>query len=131
SPWRCSSVGTLETLVPGLPSRRPSYAPKKKSLLAFQIGPPSVPPNWLRWKRVRLSRERLFAQELASSLSLRKYSNAAPWKSLDPPRVIMFTAPPSDLPNCASNWLRWMLTSCTESTLGAAISPPQSTAAAG
>src|SRR5947209_5645967 len=63
SPWRCSSVGTLETLVPGLPSRRPSYAPKKKSFLAFQIGPPSVPPNWLRWKRVRLSRARLLAQE--------------------------------------------------------------------
>src|SRR5882672_8605729 len=88
SPWRCRSVGTLETFVPGLPSRRPSYAPKKKSFFDFQMGPPSVPPNWLRWKSVRFNPERLLAQEFASSLSFRRYSKAAPWKAFDPPRVI-------------------------------------------
>ena len=49
SPARSSAVGTVVVRSLKLRCRSPSYEPMKK-VLSFTIGPPNVPPNWLRLK---------------------------------------------------------------------------------
>src|SRR5262245_26444714 len=48
-PARSRSVGTVVVVEAKLRSRRLSYA-KKKNILLRWIGPPMLPPNWLRLK---------------------------------------------------------------------------------
>ncbi len=77
SPWRIAKVGTVATLGVARRSRRPSKLNSQK-VLSLIIGPESTPPNWFFrssffgcWGGRKYPR--------ASSLSLRRNSNATPW----------------------------------------------------
>src|SRR5262245_54841764 len=64
------------------------------------MGPPRLPPNWLRLKgggsgKVKLKKLR------ASKASLRKKSNSSPWNWLAPERVAMLAIAPEVCPYSA------------------------------
>jgi hypothetical protein len=74
----------------------PWYAPKKNSLFRT-MGPPSVPPYWLRFS-VSVSEAKAFR---ALRAPLRKNSKMLPWNSLVPDFVTAFTVPAECWPYCA------------------------------
>ena len=65
--------------------------------LSLTIGPPIVPPNWLRRKSWR----GLPSEVAAVSDSVRKYSKPLPWISFVPDLVMTLTTPPAVRPNSA------------------------------
>jgi len=69
-----ASLGTVPLFVTASRCRRPSKLAKKK-VLSLKTGPPRLAPNWFRrnggFPVLSIGRR-------ASSLSLRKYSNAPP-----------------------------------------------------
>src|SRR5438128_12640743 len=71
----------------------PWYAPKKKSLF-FTIGPPKVPPYWLRFSVSRSEANALRALRAP----LRTNSKRLPWNSLPPDFVTALTVPAECLP---------------------------------
>src|ERR1700693_6138504 len=60
-------------------------------LLSFLIGPPNVPPYWLRLKGETEAAKKL----RASIASLRRNSNAEPWNWFPPERVENCTVAPA------------------------------------
>src|SRR5262249_62339492 len=60
-----------------------------------------LPPKSFWWSLGFGAPFRLLNQELASSLSLRRMSNAVPWKALAPDLVVKLSTPPVVLPNSA------------------------------
>ena len=48
SPANMAAVGTLAWLTPGFSCRTLYWKPPKKNNLSLRMGPPMVPPNWLR-----------------------------------------------------------------------------------
>ncbi len=69
-----------------------SYARNANSLLR-RMGPPSVPPNWLRWNLGVLGEGRLNGR--ASKSLLRMNSHADPCRSFDPDLVATLIWPPA------------------------------------
>jgi hypothetical protein len=72
--------------------------PTKKNARFNVIGPPTVPPNWFRWKSGFSSTSKKLR---ASMASLRWNSNALPDNWFEPDFVSTFTWPPEFLPNSA------------------------------
>ena len=64
SPFSIAWVGTKLTVSAGLLFSFLPWYPAKKNSLSLTIGPPSVPPNWLRFKLSRLGAKKLRALNL-------------------------------------------------------------------
>src|SRR5262249_34097932 len=111
SPFRSARVGMLrdeEAL-----KRRMylnSLPPKKKSL-SLIIGPPRAKPKSLKRSVGFATPLALLMKVLASSLSLRKNSNALPWNLFSPLRVTMLIEAPALRPYSAEKLEVLMLTS--------------------
>src|SRR5215831_923380 len=90
SPTRSCAVGTMALLRNVLVDwRSPEYV-AKKNVRSRAIGPPAVPPNWLRLSGGVASVE---PQSLAFIAPLRKYSKADPLYLLVPAFVMTLMMP--------------------------------------
>src|SRR5262245_29980328 len=87
-----------------------SLPPKKKSL-SLIIGPPREKPKSLKRSVGFATPVALLMKELASSLSLRRYSKALPWNLFSPLRVTMLIEAPAFRPYSAEKLEVLMLTS--------------------
>src|SRR4051794_35414211 len=100
-------------------SRVPWYEVKNQRR-SFLIGPPNVPPYWLRSYTGRAVpccfRKKLFAL----SESLRRNSYTFPWKAFVPLFVTAATTPPVFRPLVASYKLVCTMNSCSVSVAGTA-----------
>ncbi len=121
SPAIIAAVGTNEMRSGSV--RRvivPWYPPKKKSR-SRTIGPPSVPPNWLRSRpssRRVPSGPTLANAFLALNRLSRRNSKALPWSVLVPDFVTALTEAPACIPFCAERPLVATLNSCSASGNG-------------
>src|SRR4051794_30737332 len=74
SPARSAAVGsTCPVFVVALRSRRDSHE-KKRNVLSLIIGPPTLAPNWFRFRVGLFTRPAWPKNDLASNLSFLKYS---------------------------------------------------------
>src|SRR5215471_1845947 len=111
SPFRSACVGMVRDTEE---LRRRMYlnsVPPKKKSLSLMIGPPSAKPKSLKRSVGFATPLTLLMNELASSLSLRKYSKALPWKLFSPLRVTMLIEAPEFRPYSAEKLEVLMLTS--------------------
>src|ERR1700678_425484 len=127
--WRNCGVSTHA--VPGdtESSRSVSYEKKAKSLFLI-IGPPMLPPIWLKRLSTRCTGEGEpgpFHGWYASRPGRSSLMNALPWKLLLPLCETTSTCAPLPRPYSASYELAVIRTSFTDSSLGVMIAaPPQS-----
>src|SRR5579859_4604684 len=97
SPPSIWAVGIKARFAAGCCRVSVSWYPPKKNNLFFLMGPPTVPPNWLRFRpsvRRRPSAPRPANGLVALTMSLRRNSNRSPWNSLVPDFVTAFTVAP-------------------------------------
>src|SRR5262245_26540455 len=114
SPVKIAAVGTNARFSGGSCRMVVPWYPPKKNSLFLVIGPPIVPPNWLR-----LIVSRLVAKAFrALKIPLRTNSNRLPWNSLVPDFVTRLTVPEDFMPFCADVALVSTLNSCIASGNG-------------
>src|SRR5205823_3528102 len=101
-PASCAAVGSVENAVAFLSCRKPSKSPKKNARFCT-IGPPSVPPYWLRRSGGFDPSAGLKYVSAFSAVS-RKNSQPSPWIWLVPLRYATLTVAPAARPYSAL-WL--------------------------
>src|SRR5579859_8143955 len=97
---------------------------RKKNSLSLMMGPPRVPPNWLKRSSGFLMPAPFTKKLLASNLSLRRNSQRLPCQLFVPDLVTRFTMEPALLPYSAELLLVSCWNSCTESSITSASGPP-------
>src|SRR5579864_1904744 len=103
--------------------RNSSYETKKK-VRFLKIGPPRLPPNWLRLKGGGLGDVK--SKKLrASTASLRRNSNSSPWNLLVPERDAMLRMAPELCPYSALKVELSSLNSCRLLRAGWKVSDPK------
>src|SRR5262245_7238217 len=111
SPFRSARVGMLRDAAPVKRRMYLNSLPPKKKSLSLMIGPPREKPKSLKRSVGFATPLALFMKELASSLSLRRYSKALPWNLFSPLRVTMLIEAPAFRPYSAEKLEVLMLTS--------------------